>query len=283
MVYLPPYLSEPSLEAIVARAIEEDLGPGDATLRALGLEDRPIKAQILAKESGVLAGLDLARRVFLRLDPKAAFKPLLQDGEHALKGQTIAMIEGPACAVLSGERTALNFLMRLSGIATLTRRFIEAVSNTKAKILDTRKTSPGLRPLEKWAVLLGGGHNHRLGLFDMILLKENHIALAGGVGQALERTLSNNPSNLPVEIEVQSLSELKEALEFPVGRILLDNFGLDRIQKAVELVNAKVPLEASGGVTLENVRSIADTGVDFISVGGLTHSAKALDLSLLVV
>jgi nicotinate-nucleotide pyrophosphorylase (carboxylating) len=270
------------LEAIVSRALQEDLGAGDATLQALGLQDRPLKAQILAKEPGVIAGLEVAKRVFLTLDEGLAFEPLSKDGKEVSALQAIATIEGRAGAVLSGERVALNFLMRMSGVATLTRQFVAAVSHTKAKILDTRKTTPGLRPLEKWAVLLGGGQNHRLGLFDMILLKENHIALAGGVGKALERTLSNNPKRLPVEIEVRNLGELKDALAFPVTRILLDNFTPEGIQGAVGLVNAKVSLEVSGGINLENVRQIAETGVDFVSVGMLTHSAKALDLSLLV-
>jgi len=218
----------------------------------------------------------------LNLDEGLAFEPLAKDGKEVSALQAIATIEGRAGAVLSGERVALNFLMRMSGVATLTHRFVSAVSHTKAKILDTRKTTPGLRTLDKWAVLLGGGQNHRLGLFDMILLKENHIALAGGVGKALERTLSNNPKRLPVEIEVRNLGELKDALAFPVTRILLDNFTPEGIQGAVGLVNAKASLEVSGGINLENVRQIAETGVDFVSVGMLTHSAKALDLSLLV-
>lgn len=279
---LPPYVSPEILEAIVSRALQEDLGAGDATLQALGLQDRQLKAQILAKEPGVIAGLEVARRVFLNLDEGLAFEPLAKDGKEVSALQAIATIEGRAGAVLSGERVALNFLMRMSGVATLTRRFVSAVSHTKAKILDTRKTTPGLRTLDKWAVLLGGGQNHRLGLFDMILLKENHIALAGGVGKALERTLSNNPKRLPVEIEVRNLGELKDALAFPVTRILLDNFTPECIQGAVGLVNAKASLEVSGGINLENVRQIAETGVDFVSVGMLTHSAKALDLSLLV-
>ena len=279
---LPPYVSPEILEAIVSRALQEDLGTGDATLQALGLQDRQLKAQILAKEPGVIAGLEVAKRVFLNLDEGLAFEPLTKDGKEVSALQAIATIEGRAGVVLSGERVALNFLMRMSGVATLTRRFVSAVSHTKSKILDTRKTTPGLRPLEKWAVLLGGGQNHRLGLFDMILLKENHIALAGGVGKALERTLSNNPKRLPVEIEVRDLDELKEALAFPVARILLDNFTPACIQEAVGLVNAKASLEVSGGINLENVRQIAETGVDFVSVGMLTHSAKALDLSLLV-
>jgi len=279
---LPPYVSPEILEAIVSRALQEDLGAGDATLQALGLQDRQLKAQILAKEPGVIAGLEVARRVFLNLDEGLAFEPLAKDGKEVSALQAIATIEGRAGAVLSGERVALNFLMRMSGVATLTRRFVSAVSHTKAKILDTRKTTPGLRTLDKWAVLLGGGQNHRLGLFDMILLKENHIALAGGVGETLERTLSNNPKRLPVEIEVRNLGELKDALAFPVTRILLDNFTPEGIQGAVGLVNAKASLEVSGGINLENVRQIAETGVDFVSVGMLTHSAKALDLSLLV-
>lgn len=279
---LPPYVSPEILEAIVSGALQEDLGTGDATLQALGLQDRQLKAQILAKEPGVIAGLEVAKRVFLNLDEGLAFEPLAKDGKEVGALQAIATIEGRAGAVLSGERVALNFLMRMSGVATLTRRFVSAVSHTKAKILDTRKTTPGLRTLEKWAVLLGGGQNHRLGLFDMILLKENHIALAGGVGKALERALSNNPKRLPVEIEVRNLGELKDALAFPVTRILLDNFTPECIQGAVGLVNAKVSLEVSGGMNLENVRQIAETGVDFVSVGMLTHSAKALDLSLLV-
>jgi nicotinate-nucleotide pyrophosphorylase (carboxylating) len=280
---LPNYLNEEALQAYILKSLQEDLGSGDATLEALGLQTRLIKAKVLAKEVGVAAGLKVAQGVFLTLDRNAAFQPLIQDGESFHEGQAIAQTEGHAGAILSGERVTLNFLMRLSGIATHTHLFVTAVSHTKAKILDTRKTTPGLRPLEKWAVLLGGGQNHRLGLFDMILIKENHVALAGGVGQALKRTFAKKPLSLPIEIEVRNLGELKEAVEFPVSRILLDNFELQDLQKAVGLVNGKRPLEVSGGVTLENVRSIAETGVDFISVGRLTHSAKAIDLSLLVV
>lgn len=278
----PSYLTPELLEAIVERALREDLGAGDVTLQAIGLEERPLKAQILARDQGIIAGLEVAKRVFLRLDEDFTLKTVAHDGKEVRAGQAIAQIEGRAGAVLSGERVALNFLMRMSGVASLTRRFVNAVSHTKATVLDTRKTTPCLRPLEKWAVLLGGGQNHRLGLFDMILLKENHITLAGGVEKALDRALSNNPRRLPVEIEVRNLTELKEAMRFPVARILLDNFYPKDIHEAVGQVNAKVPLEVSGGVNLENVRQIAETGVDFLSVGMLTHSAPALDLSLLV-
>jgi nicotinate-nucleotide pyrophosphorylase (carboxylating) len=246
------------------------------------------------------------------VDERIALQARMKDGHALSKGDIVATVEGPAASILTAERTALNFLQRMSGIATLTRRYVEAVAGTRAVILDTRKTAPGLRLLDKWAVRLGGGQNHRLGLYDMVLIKDNHIAAAGGITQAVERVRRRNRpglrpepcpeqgrraveglgpepldyaqdvrvEGLAVEVEVKSLAELEEALALSVDRIMLDNMDLDEMRRAVEMTAGRVPLEASGNVTLENVAAIAATGVDYISVGALTHSVKALDISL---
>ena len=206
----------------------------------------------------------------------------MEDGTLVAVGTSLATVEGPAIPILSGERTALNFLQRMSGIATATRRYVEAVAGTRAAILDTRKTAPGLRALDKWAVALGGGQNHRQGLYDMVLIKDNHIAAAGSITRAVERVRAHNRSGLPIEVEVKTPAELEEALALdpPVDRIMLDNMTVEEMRQAVQRVDGRVPLEASGGVNLQTVRAIAETGVDFISVGALTHSVTALDISL---
>ena len=269
------------IKAIVQRALAEDVGSGDVTSQWILPPEIRVYGRFLAKAQGVLAGLEVVRQVFRQVDEHIAFQARMKDGDAISKGDIVATIKGPAASILTAERTALNFLQRMSGIATLTHRYVEAVASTKAIILDTRKTAPGLRLLDKWAVRRGGGQNHRLGLYDMVLIKDNHIAAAGGITRAVERVRRRNRQGLAVEAEVKSLAELEEALALNnVDRIMLDNMDLDEVRRAVEMTAGRVPLEASGNVTLENVAAIAATGVDYISVGALTHSVKALDISL---
>lgn len=271
------------LEEALRAWLREDLGQGDLTSLLVVPEDIEGEAVILAKEGGVLAGLWVAERVFALADPRTAFAPLVAEGARVAEGTEVARVRGPLRGILAGERLALNLLQRLSGIATLTRAYVEALAGTKAQILDTRKTTPGLRALEKYAVRVGGGKNHRYGLFDGILIKENHVRAAGGVGEAVRRAKARAPHYLKVEVEVRDLAELEEALEAGADLILLDNFPLEALREAVRRVGGRVPLEASGNMTLERAKAAAEAGVDYVSVGALTHSAKALDLSLLVV
>lgn len=274
------YTEDEQISAIVQRALAEDVGSGDITSQWILPPEMGVHGHFLAKAQGVLAGLEVVRQVFRQVDERIAFQSRIKDGEAISKGDIVATVEGPAASILTAERTALNFLQRMSGIATLTRHYVEAVAGTRAVILDTRKTVPGLRLLDKWAVLLGGGQNHRLGLYDMVLIKDNHIAAAGGITQAVERVRQRNQQGLPVEVEVKSLAELEEALALNVDRIMLDNMDLDEMRRAVEITAGRAPLEASGNVTLQSVAAIAATGVAYISVGALTHSVKALDISL---
>ncbi len=264
----------------VRRALEEDLGPGDVTSTWTLPPHQRAQGTFVAKEEGVVAGLLVAREVFRQLDPEVILTLWVEDGMPVAPGTAVARVEGPAISILSGERTALNFLQRMSGIATATRRYVQAVAGTKAKILDTRKTAPGLRALDKLAVRLGGGHNHRFGLYDMVLIKDNHIQAAGSITAAVQRVKARNRRRLPIEVEVRTIPELEEALALGVDRILLDNMSCDEMRRAVEVAAGRVPLEASGNVTLQNIRQVAETGVDYISSGALTHSVKALDLSL---
>jgi nicotinate-nucleotide pyrophosphorylase (carboxylating) len=266
---------------VIALALEEDLGTGDLTTLAVVPEGARAKATIEQREPGVPAGLVVAQTVFARVDPELEFRALADHGGWREPGP-LAELSGAADAILAGERVALNFLGRLSGIATLTARFVRAVEGTDARILDTRKTTPGLRAFEKEAVLAGGGTNHRRGLWDAVLVKENHSALAGGVGEATRRALAGAPPGVVVEVECATLAEVAEAIECGAGRILLDNMDVTGLRDAVELVGGRAVLEASGGVTLDTVRGIAETGVDYISVGALTHSAPALDVSLML-
>ncbi|MBN1529165.1 MAG: carboxylating nicotinate-nucleotide diphosphorylase [Thermoleophilaceae bacterium] len=266
---------------VIALALEEDLGTGDLTTAAVVPEGARATATIEQRAPGVPAGLGVAAAVFARVDPDLEFRALTGDGGWREPGP-LAELSGAADAILAGERVALNFLGRLSGVATLTARFVAAVEGTGARILDTRKTTPGLRAFEKEAVLAGGGTNHRRGLWDAVLVKENHSALAGGVGEATRRALAGAPAGVTVEVECASLAEVDEALAGGAGRILLDNMDPAALREAVALVRGRAALEASGGVTLETVRSIAETGVDYISVGALTHSAPALDVSLML-
>ena len=269
------------MEDLIGLALAEDLGDGDLTVRAVVPAGTRSRGGIRQKEPGVPAGLDVARAVFQRVDPDTRFTAVAPEGEWREAG-FVADLEGDAASILAAERTALNFLGRLSGTATLTARYAAAVEGTGATILDTRKTTPGMRALEKAAVVTGGGASHRAGLFDAILVKENHARVAGGVCEAARRAVAGAPAGAIVEVEVETLAELEEVLDAGVTRILLDNMGLGELRAAVEQARGRAQLEASGGITLDSVRAVAETGVDFISVGALTHSAPALDLSLLL-
>jgi len=269
-----------TLTEVVARALAEDVGDGDVTTAATVPEDAAARALIRQKAPGVIYGLDVAAETFRALDPDVVVERLVAEGEWRDAGPVLHL-EGSARALLTGERTALNFLQRLSGVATMAARAVRAVEGTGATILDTRKTTPGLRALEKAAVAAGGATNHRFGLFDAILIKENHAAIAGGVGEAVRKARAYAPE-LTLEVEARTLTEVDEALEAGAPWILLDNMSVEQLAEAVRHVAGRAKLEASGGVTLETIRDIASTGVDFVSVGALTHSAPALDLSLLL-
>ncbi len=268
------------INQIIRNALAEDIGDGDVTTLNTVTETAMLTGIFLAKEAGVVAGLEVVQQVFQQVDPRVVFTALAADGDRIELGQIIGTLHGPGRAILTGERVALNFLQRMSGIATMTRRFVDAVAGTQAVILDTRKTVPGLRVLDKWAVRLGGGHNHRIGLYDMAMIKDNHIAAVGGIAEAVRRVRVGDPRQRPIEVEVTDLDQLREALAQPIDRILLDNMSLDQMRLAVEMAAGRIPLEASGNVNLDTVAAIAATGVDFISSGALTHSVKALDISL---
>ncbi len=277
-------LNDSRVGRVIELALLEDIGLGDLTSDAIIPDAKLGRAEFLCMEEGVIAGLEVATLVFQYCDHGVTVQPLIRDGEFAKKGQTVAKIDGSAKSILKGERTALNFLQRMSGIATMTRSFVDAVAGTKAKIVDTRKTVPGLRVLDKWAVRLGGGMNHRFGLDDMVLIKDNHIVAAGGITQAVSacfKYLADEGHDVKVEVETKNLPEVQEAIHCKgVHRIMLDNFLLDEMREAVAMIAHRAEVEASGGVTLQTVRAIAETGVDFISVGALTHSVKGLDISL---
>lgn len=266
---------------LIELAVAEDIGPGDVTSEATLDPQAPLTGCIKATHAGVIAGLPVAEDVFQHVDPAIAFTPRAEDGQEVVAGEVVAQVSGPGPSLLAAERLALNFLQRMSGIATLTREYVDAVATTSATILDTRKTVPGHRLLDKYAVRMGGGLNHRTALFDMILIKDNHIAAAGGITRAVARARAAHPE-LPIEVEVATLEQLREALAVapPLDRIMLDNMDLETMRTAVEFTGGRVPLEASGNVTLTTVSDIAATGVDYISVGALTHSVKALDLSM---
>lgn len=276
-------MGDDELAALVMRALEEDVGSGDITTEATVSVDARARALITQKAPGSIFGLRAAETTFLLLDPAASFERLVREGHWREQGGPVLSIEASARALLTGERTALNFLARLSGVATLAARAACAVEGTGAKVLDTRKTTPGLRMLEKAAVAAGGAHNHRVGLFDGILLKENHIAAAGGIAQAVQRVRAAGPELADtLEVEVRDTREIDEALAAGAPRLLLDNMTTEQLRAAVARVAGRSELEASGNVTLQNIREHALTGVDFISVGALTHSAPALDLSLIL-
>jgi len=268
---------------IIQRALDEDIQSGDVTTQAIIPGEVLGKGKFLVKANGVIAGLSVAKNVFKMIDDEIGFKVLIPDGGKVKVGDIVAEVEGKASSILTAERTALNFLQRMSGIATLTNNFVEKIEHTKAKILDTRKTVPGLRLLDKEAVRLGGGTNHRIGLFDLFLIKDNHIEIAGSIINAVnacENFQKKNNSNLKIEVETKNLEEAKEALSCNVDIIMLDNFNTEMMKEAVILINGKCLVEASGNINIDNVKEVAETGVDFISVGALTHSVKALDISL---
>jgi nicotinate-nucleotide pyrophosphorylase (carboxylating) len=263
---------------LVRAALAEDLGAqGDITSAAVIPEGAQLSAEMVAREPLVVAGMDVAAAVFRALDPGVRFALSVSDGGAARQGDVLCRVHGNARALLAGERSALNIVQHLSGIATVTRRYVEAVTGTGAVLLDTRKTIPGLRVLDKYAVRMGGGTNHRMGLFDAVLIKDNHVAAAGGVGEAVRRAKA---AGLAVEVEVDRLDQIEAALAAGADRLLLDNMGLGVLREAVALVRGRVPTEASGGVRLETVRAIAETGVTYVSVGRLTQSAPAVDIGL---
>ena len=266
---------------LIDTALAEDVGAGDLTTRAVVPAAARARARIEQRAAGVPAGLGVAEAVFARVDPDLHWEPRASDGGWHEPG-VLAEITGSGASILTAERVALNFLGRLSGVATLTARYVRAVEGTGVRILDTRKTTPGLRALEKEAVRAGGGVSHRAGLYDAVLVKENHAALAGGVGQAAGLAMRNRPDGVQVEVECATLDEVRAALDAGVPRLLLDNMGPDELREAVGVVAGRAELEASGGITLDTIRAVAETGVDFISIGALTHSAPALDVSLLL-
>jgi nicotinate-nucleotide pyrophosphorylase (carboxylating) len=274
--------SQPKIQQIIEQALQEDIGPGDVTTDCIIPPDLNFKGEFIAKSEGLLAGLEVTRLCFQQQDKRIMFNTSLHDGERVSRDKIFARISGPARGILSAERVALNFLQRMSGIATMTHQFVQAVEGTSAVILDTRKTAPGLRMLDKWAVQLGGGRNHRIGLYDMVLIKDNHITVAGSITAAVNRVRETMQEDLLIEVEVKNFDELKEALSLQVDRILLDNMSVEEMYRAVKMVNHRIPLEASGNVRLDNVAAIAKAGVDFISVGALTHSVIAQDISLLL-
>ena len=269
----------PEITGCLKRALAEDVGSGDVTTQGIVPEGATLRGQIVAKQQGVIAGMDVAEEVFHILDPEIQFTAAMDEGGRIGAGETIAEVFGSACSLLTGERTALNLLNRMSGIATLTSKFVEAVSDTRATILDTRKTAPGLRALDKLAVRRGGGENHRIGLFDMILIKDNHIDFAGSIAEAVRRARAIQ-KDLEIEVEARTIADVNAALDLGIKRILLDNMTVEMMREAVALNANRAKLEASGNVTLENVSEIAETGVDYISVGALTHSPPSFDSSL---
>lgn len=274
-----PELNLENVKPLVELALREDIGEGDATTSLAVDESALAIGVIISKQEGVLAGNPVAELVFKTVDANVIFEPKLEEGSEFSYGTLVAQIEGKAGSCLTAERVALNFLQRLSGIATLTRKYVERVRGTDAKILDTRKTTPGLRYLEKYAVRMGGGTNHRFSLDELILVKDNHIQAAGGIPDVIKK-IRHSGAKIKIEVETKNLAEVREAVEAGVDRIMLDNMSVSMMKEAVQAVGARTELEASGNVNLENVRAIAETGVDYISIGALTHSSPAIDISL---
>lgn len=274
----------PNLDRLIAETLAEDLGDGDHSALACIPADAMGSAKLLVKEPGILAGVELAERIFKAVDLRFELEVFLNDGASIAYGEVAFVVRGPSQKLLSAERLVLNFMQRLSGVATQTNQYVRAIEGTNAKVLDTRKTTPGLRYLEKWAVKVGGGYNHRIGLFDMIMLKDNHNDFAGGIAQAIEKTqayLKHTGRDLNIEVETRNLDEVRQVLSIGgIHRIMLDNFTTAQTREAVTLIDGKFEIESSGGITLESIRSYAECGVDYISVGALTHSVKSLDLSL---
>lgn len=272
------------INELIREALSEDIGDGDHTSLSTIPENAVGKARLVAREPGIIAGIEIARMVFREVDPNTVFTALIEDGDEVMPGSEIFRVEGKSRSLLSAERLALNFMQRMSGIATFTSQVVDLVKDTGVKVLDTRKTTPLLRSLEKMAVRAGGGHNHRMGLYDMVMIKDNHVDFAGGVSQAIQAArhyLQQKDINIPIEIEVRDFDELKEVMDTGgVDRIMLDNFTVPDLEKAIKIINKRYETEASGGITLNNIREYALTGVDFISVGALTHQIKSLDMSM---
>ncbi|MFA6597504.1 MAG: carboxylating nicotinate-nucleotide diphosphorylase [Ignavibacteriaceae bacterium] len=273
-------LQKKEIERVIITALKEDISTGDITTDLLISKRQKAKAFFLAKEDGIIAGLHIAKIVFQKLDKTVSWKFFMKEGEHVAAGTKIAEVSGSLRALLTGERTALNILQRMSGIATATSNYVALVKETNAKILDTRKTVPGLRMLDKYAVKIGGGTNHRIGLFDMVLIKDNHIKAAGDITTAVSTIRKRLTKKIKIEVETRNLEEVREALSCKVEIIMLDNMTIAEMKKAVKIIDGKAAVEASGNVNLKTVRAIAKTGVDYISVGALTHSVKALDISM---
>jgi len=271
------------VDKLIEQALLEDIGTGDITTESIIPSKLKAKGIIKTSEEGVVAGLDVACLIFQKLDSEIIFQEKIKDGIKVARDKVLAEITGPARTILKGERVALNFLQRMSGIATITSKFCQEVKDLPVRIVDTRKTTPGLRMLEKYAVRMGGGHNHRFGLYDAVLIKDNHIAVAGGIKSAVNSVRKQISHTVKIEVEVENLSQLQETLEMKVDIIMLDNMNLDTMIEAVKMIKGKALIEASGGVTLKNVREIAQTGVDLISVGALTHSVKSLDISMEII
>jgi len=273
-----------TIDEIIIKSLEEDLGDGDHTSLSTIPQDSYGKAQLVAKEAGIIAGIEMAKKVYHQVDAETKFTAFIKDGSPIKVGDIIFEVYGKSISILSAERLALNFMQRMSGIATTTKKYVELIKGTPTTLLDTRKTTPLMRLLEKEAVKLGGGDNHRMGLYDMIMIKDNHVDFAGGIVPAIKachQYLQSKNKSLKIEIEVRSFDELKEVLNYgQIDRIMLDNFSPDELSKALKLIDKKYETEASGGITAETIRSYAETGVDFISVGALTHHIKSLDLSL---
>jgi len=268
------------IDKIIDSALEEDLGPGDVTTSALIDPSMRGEARLLAKEEIILAGIEVSEGVFSRIDPEIVVDSRYHDGDVVPDGDDICVVKGSMRAILSGERTALNFLQHLSGIATLTRRYVEKTDSSRVRVIDTRKTTPGLRILEKYAVRMGGGFNHRFGLFDGVLIKDNHIAAAGSLSKAVAKIKGAVPHTLRIEVEVEDIKGVEEAIEAGADAILLDNMSLKEIREAVSMAGGRVLLEASGGITLESIEEISKTDVNLISAGAITHSARSVDISL---
>jgi nicotinate-nucleotide pyrophosphorylase (carboxylating) len=280
----PAYISEEFLKGFISSALAEDVGGGDHSTLASIPPNARSKARLLVKDQGILAGIELAWKIFHTVDKNLRVEILLADGSEIRNGDVAFTVEGSAQSILTSERLVLNCMQRMSGIATKTRQLVNLVKGTKAQVLDTRKTTPNFRLLEKWAVIIGGGHNHRIGLYDMIMLKDNHIDMAGGIRAAIERTkdyLRASNRNLKIEVETRNLTEVQQVLEVGgIDIIMLDNMDLSTMKEAVKMINGKFKTEASGNITEQTIRSVAECGVDFISAGALTHSIKSLDLSL---
>ena len=281
---VPDYISEDFLHSFIAAALAEDIGDGDHSTLAAIPETSTKRVRLLVKDNGILAGVALAVRIFQHYDPALRIETYLNDGSIIKRGDIAFSVSGPARSLLTTERLVLNCMQRMSGIATKTQHLVDLVAGTKARLLDTRKTTPNFRLLEKWAVAIGGGGNHRLGLFDMIMLKDNHTDMAGGIAQAINRTkeyLRAENKNLRIEVETRNLDEVRQVLEAGgVDVIMLDNMSTDQMKEAIQLIDGRCETEASGNITEETIRSVANCGVDYISVGALTHSVKSLDLSL---